>query len=453
MHTVTASAAEAGPIVRLDAGDSLGKVGVRPDELPSRQIKAELVAASLVASGVDAVALGPADWQLGAAWVRATVASTKLPVLAANLRCDGAAPYAGSVVVERGGRRVGVVGVTSGAVAGCEVTPGREALEAAIAALGAVDVVVALVPLSRKESEPMVRDLAVDLLLDADPGRLDPAPKALGAAWVVGAGARGQRVGLTSLTWRAGGAGWWAAPIGASAADEVARVERRVEALRRRLAGAQGATLQRLEQQIAASEAELADAKARAAAAETGGEGKHLIATRLVELDDQVADNPTTAALVTTFKAKLGAPAADATVARVGPAGSPWVGASACAGCHAAEHAQWLTTPHARAWQSLVDDGRSGDPDCFSCHATAVRSLGGPTRPEEVGGLRDVQCEACHGPAHDHLADPSAIRPTASPPEGVCRTCHDGDRDGGRFDPATYLPAVHHRPPATTPPG
>ena len=453
MHTVTADAATAGAIVRLDAGDSLGKVGVRPDELASRQIKAELVAASLVASGVDAVALGAADWQLGAEWVRATVTATKLPVVAANLRCDGASPYPASVIVQRGGKSVGVVGVTAGVVAGCEVTAGREALQAAIAALGAVDVVVALVPLSRKDSEPMVRDLPVDLLLDADPARLDPAPKPNGAAWVVGAGARGQRVGLTALTWQAGGEGWWAAPIGASAQDEVGRVERRLDALRKRLEAAQGPTRQRLEQQIATSEAELTAAAARAESASLGGAGKNLMATRLVELDDKVADHPTTTALVTTYKAKLGAPAADPTVPRVGPPGSPWVGASGCQGCHEVEYAQWLSTPHARAWQSLVDDGRAGDPDCFSCHATAVRSLGGPTRPEEVGGLRDVQCVACHGPGHDHLADPAAIRPMRAPPEGVCRTCHDGDRDGGRFDPATYLPAVHHRPPAAPPPG
>src|SRR5690606_32526246 len=126
------------------------------------------------------------------------------------------------------------------------------------------------------------------------------------------------------------------------------------------------------------------------------------------DLSRDVADHPATAAWVADGLAKIEALEAPAAVdGWVAPAGSPYAGADACAGCHEAEHAQWRGTPHANAWATLERERRAMDADCYACHATGVGADGGPTRPAAVGGLRDVQCEACHGPSRAHAARPA----------------------------------------------
>ncbi len=103
----------------VDAGGSLGpRRRSTGADLEQRRIKAELIARSWALGGIDAVALGEADWGLGAEFVRSLVAETDLPVLAANLSCDGK-DFPGSKVVRSPAGRVGLVGVTVGPVDGC----------------------------------------------------------------------------------------------------------------------------------------------------------------------------------------------------------------------------------------------------------------------------------------------------------------------------------------------
>ena len=120
------------------------------------------------------------------------------------------------------------------------------------------------------------------------------------------------------------------------------------------------------------------------------------------------------------------------------------MGSGACAGCHTEQYAQWQTTPHAHAWQTLVDQKRHMDLDCFTCHVTGAFDPEGPQHPNQVGQLKNVGCESCHGPGRDHVGAPGPGQMVVNPPESTCTQCHDGAQDGGRFDYATYLPKVVH---------
>ena len=123
-------------------------------------------------------------------------------------------------------------------------------------------------------------------------------------------------------------------------------------------------------------------------------------------------------------------------------AGSPehYLGGEVCARCHAAEAAQWKTTKHAQAWQTLVDAKKEAAPECISCH---VAGFGEPTGFKDVStnaNLKNVQCESCHGMGSQHDAFRTVPRKVT---EQTCRTCHTKDVSPG-FDYALYQPYVVH---------
>jgi hypothetical protein len=224
----------------------------------------------------------------------------------------------------------------------------------------------------------------------------------------------------------------------------------RVVQLDERLAGPiqlDPGTRKRLEQQrdgyakqVATIDAELAT---------VGTTRSHHFTTRAIELSDAIADHPATEALVVAAKQKITA-AAGVDPARFVPrvvAEGPFAGGETCVPCHQAEHAQWSTTPHARAWSTLVAEDRAFDADCWTCHVTGAGQDGGPPSATASAGWRDVQCEACHGPSRAHAASPATVDSVREASLETCTTCHDGEQDGGRFDPATYTRRVRHFPP------
>ncbi|MBI3071145.1 MAG: cytochrome c family protein [Deltaproteobacteria bacterium] len=100
------------------------------------------------------------------------------------------------------------------------------------------------------------------------------------------------------------------------------------------------------------------------------------------------------------------------------------VNGATCAGCHPDEHAQWLTTAHARAWKTLTTLGKEHDGDCVSCHVTAYMAPLG-SKIGATTGLTNVQCEACHGTGSLHAANPKAAgRIACKVTKEKCAPCH-----------------------------
>jgi hypothetical protein len=119
--------------------------------------------------------------------------------------------------------------------------------------------------------------------------------------------------------------------------------------------------------------------------------------------------------------------------------GRAFVGASRCAPCHAEAHRRWSGSPHARATTDLAIDHQEKNPECLSCHATALGKPGG--YPQPAPDLSGVQCEACHGPAEGH---PPKKLPSPPPSAQTCGTCHTL-RDSPLFDAEGYWKLVEHR--------
>lgn len=441
-------------MVSIDAGAAFGPAVLRAEDAAAARVKAEGVARGLMAGGLDAVALAASDWKLGARVVFDLASAHQLPVLAANLRCDGRVPFPASVVVERGGWRLGIAAVTDGSPEGCEVSDPAASLRDAFAGMAEVDVRIALLPVNANATAQILSGLAVapDLVFDAHPARLTEAPDQVGGALVFGTGGRGQHAGLTRLSWVDGAQGFEAVGTAAALQRRVDRLEARLKGHKERLEGITDPKRRgSLPALIARTEAELVQARSDLEAAGESGATRHQVHTTLVALDAAVGEHAATQAIVADVKTRLDAltptAAGAATASRIAPSGSAYAGAMTCTGCHTEISAQWEGTPHAHAWDTLVKDGRAADPACFSCHSTGAMQPGGPGAPHEVRGLRDVQCEACHGPGRAHVANPSGVRLAREPSMSVCTGCHDGERDGGQFDPATYLPAVRHGSP------
>lgn len=435
----------------VDAGDAFWKSARVPEgTLPQQKVKADLIAGAFAQGGIDAMTLGEGDLSLGVDEVRAIAARYDLPIVLANLECEGGPPFAPARRVERGGVTLGVAGVIDPALApaGCSAKPAAEALKAAFDGLGAVDVRLVL---SHQDKE-LDRELAeavpeIDLVVNGHARLTNRAPAALpGDALQLAAGSRGRNVGVATVTLEPGATGFRSGDAALEAKEKLERVEGRLKTVDERLAGADGPLVERLNRQREMYLAEKKRIEAELDAAREARQGPaHNLANELVALDERVADQPAATALLEAAKARLAQVEAGLPAEPQAEAGSrPYAGSAVCQGCHPGPFAQWSSTPHATAWASLEAQNRHMDRECFSCHATGVGEPGGPSAPAAVGDLKNVGCESCHGPAREHVANPAVAKLVGVPSVELCTGCHDGVKDEGRFEPATYLPQVAH---------
>lgn len=103
-----------------------------------------------------------------------------------------------------------------------------------------------------------------------------------------------------------------------------------------------------------------------------------------------------------------------------------FLGAAACAPCHAPIVAEWARSDHARALQTLARKGPVQS-SCVSCHVTGHGQPGGFTSPAATPHLAGVSCEACHGPGAAHVAQPA--RPYGRTTLATCTSCHTAEMD------------------------
>jgi peroxiredoxin len=111
-----------------------------------------------------------------------------------------------------------------------------------------------------------------------------------------------------------------------------------------------------------------------------------------------------------------------------------------CAVCHEQEHATWLLTAHAGAFDTLVRHAAAAKPDCVGCHVVGWQKTGGYTISPPTPHLENVGCETCHGRGGPHQSPEFAKKASY---EDVCLTCHDAKHSLG-FSYASFLPKISH---------
>ena len=103
-----------------------------------------------------------------------------------------------------------------------------------------------------------------------------------------------------------------------------------------------------------------------------------------------------------------------------------YLGSEVCIRCHTEQAEQWKGTPHARAWQTLVDNHKDTAGECVDCHVLGYKKPGGFSTGLQTPNLANVQCESCHGMGTQHEA--FAVSPQKVT-EAVCTKCHNKDND------------------------
>jgi predicted CXXCH cytochrome family protein len=445
----------------VDAGDMLAPRAVVSDkEEQQRKIKAELLIEATTSMGMDGLTVGEGDLAFGLDWLQRIAAKHHAPYLSANLRNDetGQLVFPTSKVVKKGPYTLGLTAVTLDTI---PVTAGRiddpkAALTQAVAELRAqnVDFVVALVHTNFDLAQQLAADVpGIDLMFTGHGRRHQEDPVIVGRTAIFEAGSRAKHVGEVRIDLREGGAGWSDPEGRERVVRQKAQLEQQLAKYDAQIAAEQDASSRtRIERVRTFTVKKLEDL---VVPPEDDGKG-HTLRGRRVPMSRDIVDDPTIGKLVDSYLALLGpgnsghrVKDAVATAERLPEAKArasygDYVTARSCLTCHPTQHSDWMRTPHARAWASLVKDRRHFDLDCWSCHVTGAGKPGGPTSPADVGPLKNVQCEACHGPGKPHTETPTKENIVRSPGEAVCVACHTEEQTEGRFVYSEYLPKVDH---------
>jgi len=368
--------------------------------------KAWFLMDGMVVLGTDAVGLSEKELKYGRAWLMSQLRRSRLPMTCANV-WDKASkktllpPY---LIVKKGGVNVGVFALTSDKV---DLGPSRDSLvveEPAAAAARVVPelrkkgatVVVLLSQLGKVESEDLVSSVdGIDVVIAGRNVPVLQKGRMIKNTVACYGGEKGQNLGRTIVTLDA------AKKMQTGENDvfvlgpeilEKPEVLQMVKAFN----DAFNDKMRKLEKERAAK-----------AALETGGEGQGQK-----------------------------------------PSADHFVGTEICQRCHVPEYQQWLSTSHAKAWQTLVDNKKESTPDCVPCHVVGYKQPGGFHTADDAGKLGNVQCENCHGMGTQHEAMPTQPQKVT---EATCRTCHNASTSP-TFDFAVYQPHIVHRTPANLPP-
>jgi hypothetical protein len=374
-------------IVQVDAGDLVGSVedDSHLQDATVREARERLVLKSYQRMGVDAMTMGERDLALGVAALRSLADETAAPIVAANVIGDDGRPlFAADRIVQAGDVKVGVFGVLD--LQGESWTaPAGVVLTDPVAAVRSA-----------------VRSL-----------RAQGARVIVGLFHVAGGVVRAKAIAATTsgidlvVLGHAGPAGspqfvW---------------------------PGVGGTQIGRVEVHISGHAVRLEDLLLA-----TSPEVPEQLGVRLLVRVDSEPIAATFAESVAAMKAK-----------GIHAYGEGWTyGSTAlCQECHATQAAQWKTTDHAHAFETLQTKGNHRDPSCMGCHMTGFLLPGGGQNFESASQFADVGCEACHGPSVAHVVSRDKHRGTSRRVDPiVCLGCHTPDKNLGSFDVAKAMKEI-----------
>lgn len=144
--------------------------------------------------------------------------------------------------------------------------------------------------------------------------------------------------------------------------------------------------------------------------------------------------------------------------------GSSYVGSQMCKTCHPTAYQAYEKSPHARAWQTLVEAEQNPKrygwpvtayPDCVGCHVVGFGEQSGFVSAEETPDLIGVGCERCHGAGLEHVQTggkkPLGILGGVTKSQ-LCTQCHDFEQSPTFLYGERWPKIEHGREPSQQPP-
>jgi len=396
--------------------------------------KGRALADVLHQTGVVGWAPAANDWA-GGGELLGELTRDRLSLFAANLEGP---PFQAGRVVEVGGERVGITGVSLPAFRAAPppgVVPGdaRAALERdkkALVAAGA-RILVALLAVPRgdalrlAEAVPGFHVFVLGKPVDRGETNDRPTPPVLvGDTLVVEGPNHLQSVAVVDLHVQGGR---YRFVDGSGVADEEQRlsVRRRIVEAR---AASERAGVSPADRAARRRDIERLEAELKKLDAPRAPPNESYFGYRLVEVRETLGTEPKTAARLAAYYKAVNdhnrVAFADMRPKEPAAGQSGYVGVTACTSCHQSERAFWDRTPHAAAYTTLTRQNKEFNLECVSCHVTGYDVPGGST-VTHVKGLEHVQCEVCHGPGSRHVANPTDKALIATPARNVCaEQCH-----------------------------
>lgn len=419
-----AEARKAGGAVHLiDTGDGLfGSLQLPEDAVPQQERKAQALAQSWKAMGLDLRATGPLDDARGAEFRQ----GLELPELSS-----------GSFKVLDG---VGLLSAPTTAAARSLADAARKA---------GARFVVAMVPLPFTDLLREAIDAPqVDLFIASrsrDAFAAEESRLAGGATKVVQVQSKGRSLLRVDVSFKGGGRVEWLRGDG-ERDRELYALDQRIELLRAQV------NEPMLEEELKAlRKAKLEEIiSRRALLAETPlpvPEGNSAATARFIPLESNDAKDPAAQAVEKQYDVDVGqinlawaktkgvsCPPATAELAGI-------VGTATCVTCHAEAQAVFKTTKHPLAYQALVEVGKQHHLDCVGCHVTGWKLPQGVCRIDETAGREEVGCESCHGPGDAHAKQPMKTNIVRAADAKTCVGCHDRE-NSPQFDFEAYLEKI-----------
>ena len=421
-------------VLFVDGGDLLFEKTTDNAAIDRCQAEARtsLLVSTYARAGLAATTRGPLDDVRGA------------DARDALLRHHGVASVEGGlgVIVERGGLRVLLVGVSTNEqdleVARDTVTTNRDV----------VDVVVVLAQRDTRGARAIAHAISgIDVVLVGKTAEAPSPTEQENGAVIVQAGWQAQHVAAVELV--LDGRPSPTTPLALD--DRQARAESRAKLLDVRITELDKLLAQLVDgpsrQFQAQRRQRFVDERRGLQPANTAPLAGPHVAVRAIALRRGMAEEPQAFAALKTYEAAIPVLVGQCEAGVVcpePPADVPrYVGAETCRACHALAWAFWqqavvevpVTGPtgvksthrsgHVRAMETLVDIKRDRDRSCVGCHSAGFDEAGGACTTVDVArrGLGGVQCESCHGPGGHHV-DGSGNHIQAQVPESRCRECH-----------------------------
>ncbi|MBI3894008.1 MAG: hypothetical protein HY303_21020 [Candidatus Wallbacteria bacterium] len=390
-------------------------------EKPQLELKARTIAKIVGQMGLIAAGVGECDLASGPAFALELAKQAGFYLLAANVAAkDGKKPFNSHMLVDVGGVRVGIFGLTSTLTG---TSPGQQGLVQSEAVATAREQIAFLRPQCRiliclshmgllADQELARQTTGIDVILGGHSRELTTEPIVLGSSLVAQAFSQGKYVGRIDID----------APIERPPTTQWTFVR----------AGQQPSQ----------------DPK------------QSRFAATFIPLDKNMGEDPPVTAEIkkyneTVAKLGLGAKPPVPPIGRgVTPTANPFVpqpqgpppsgsaftywGAPLCASCHVEQAKFWETTVHAKAIDILRKKNRVNDLECIGCHTTGFRQTGGFDVTAKMAGFESVQCEACHGAGLMHGRGGMA---KLAGTESTCRRCHDKS-NSPEFDFKAMLPMM-----------
>jgi hypothetical protein len=443
------------PSLFVSAGDLLFEAGHQapgghgPAEAQAVQDawKAETLVQILNSAELTAATPGPADLAHLAGY-GPLLAAARFELLggAALGAAAGGAP-ANTRIVERGGRKLGLWGLSAAGleaeVAAAELPAQARAATAKLRAEGAQWVLGLL------SAEPrLARRIAggtpgLDFVLSGGRQQAEPTPpEQVGGALLLTAGRQGHGLLVVDLFGAAGPfadrSAWSRTRAAAALQANIVELEARIAEWQRE-PGVQKADLDAQRARLGQMQRDLA-ATARVPAP-TGP----YFEARFIELDEDAPAQPETTALIDAYDQRVNGHNKTALAERTAPpvqAGQPaYAGSALCGTCHEHALSWWQKHPHGLAYATLEKMHKQYNLSCVGCHVTGYEKPGGSAVVKNAG-LTNVGCESCHGPGSLHAADPDADLAEMQTvklevAETVCVECHNEEHSDA-FDYEKY---------------